>query len=315
MTVVEVLFHRDFRQFSGGHLKVWHYFNHVLSSPRHDAWAQFSANSVWDETNPWAACPERVVKPGTPPDADVLFLAGLDWLNLSPRERRRPRRPVVNLVQHVRHADRDDPRHGFLEHRALRICVSKQVQDAVVASGEVNGPVVTIPNAVDVGSVRGRSRADRDIDVLVVANKQPDVGRSITSALCATVDRVRLVDRAQPRAAFLDLLGRARVTAFLPNPTEGFYLPALEGMALGTLVVCPDCVGNRSFCLHGENCQRPLYDEASLLAATVAMLSLGAEEAEAQRARGAATAAMHDLSTERTAFLAQLERLDELELV
>ena len=36
------------------------------------------------------------------------------------------------------------------------------------------------------------------------------------------------------------------MTLFLPNQREGVYIPGLEGMALGTLVVCPDCVGNRS---------------------------------------------------------------------
>ena len=49
-------------------------------------------------------------------------------------------------------------------------------------------------------------------------------------------------------------MARARVTLYLPNRLEGFYIPALEGMALGTLVVCPDSVGNRSYCRDGENC-------------------------------------------------------------
>ena len=62
-----------------------------------------------------------------------------------------------------------------------------------------------------------------------------------------------------PRDEFLDAMRRARVTLFLPNEEEGFYLPALEGMALGTIVVCPDCVGNRSFCLPGVNAFRPDY--------------------------------------------------------
>ena len=47
-------------------------------------------------------------------------------------------------------------------------------------------------------------------------------------------------------------MARARVTVLVPNPKEGFYLPALEAMALGTIVVCPDCVGNRSFCVAGR---------------------------------------------------------------
>jgi glycosyltransferase involved in cell wall biosynthesis len=52
----------------------------------------------------------------------------------------------------------------------------------------------------------------------------------------------------------LNWINQAKITVFLPyRDIEGFYMPALEGMALGTLVVCPDCIGNRSFCLPGYN--------------------------------------------------------------
>ncbi|MGL5135262.1 MAG: hypothetical protein ACRC78_22250 [Planktothrix sp.] len=34
---------------------------------------------------------------------------------------------------------------------------------------------------------------------------------------------------------------------------------------MGTLVICPDCIGNRSFCLPGYNCFRPDYTVESLL--------------------------------------------------
>lgn len=313
MTARSVLFYRDFRQFSGGHLKVWHYFNHVLSSAAHQPWVRFTPSSSWDETNPWRACRERVVEGGSTRDADVHFLAGLDWRSLGPRERRRPRRPVVNLVQHVRHAEPGDPRYEFLSHRALRICVSKQVQDAIMATGRVNGPVVTIPNAVDVAPAPpGSQRAARDIDVLVVANKQPELGRAVRSSLPGAV---HLVDRLVPRTELLALLGRARVSVFLPNQTEGFYLPALEGMALGTLVVCPDCTGNRSFCAHDENCLRPVYEVGAIQAAAEKALALGTGAAEVMVERAAATAARHDLETERSAFLALLDHVDELGLV
>ena len=58
---------------------------------------------------------------------------------------------------------------------------------------------------------------------------------------------------------FLRHIQDARITVFLPRATEGFFLPALEGMALGTIVVCPDCIGNRSCCLPGHNDFRPNF--------------------------------------------------------
>src|SRR3977135_3980913 len=75
-----VLFHRDFRVFTGGHLKVWDYFNHVASSPTHEPRIAFSPESKWDSTNPWVHSRGYVVD-WEPEKADILFLAGIVWKN------------------------------------------------------------------------------------------------------------------------------------------------------------------------------------------------------------------------------------------
>ncbi len=98
----------------------------------------------------------------------------------------------------------------------------------------------------------------------------------------------------------------------LPNATEGFYLPALEAMALGTLVICPDCVGNRSFCIPDENCLRPTYDEPAIVAAVRAALALPAATTNAMLAAARATAQRHSIQTERAAFLAVLNDLAQI---
>jgi glycosyltransferase involved in cell wall biosynthesis len=308
-----VLFHRHFKRFKGGHLKVWDYFNHVLHSRGWRPRVEFSARTTWDATNPWYGSPPDLISHagGTDLDPDVLFLAGVDWRNLSEPERERPAVPVINLIQHVRHATPDDPRYPFLAHPAIRVCVSEEVTEAISSTGRVNGPVFTIPNGVDLGGLRAGVRPDRrDLDLLVVAGKRPDVGRRIALRLGGE-GRIRLLDEIVPRDALLELVSRARVTVFLPNPTEGFYLPALEGMVLGTGVVCPDCVGNRSFCLDGENCLRPGYDEDELVAAAVALLrDVDRRDRLVQAAH--ATAERHDLERERVAFLDILDRVDEL---
>ena len=106
-------------------------------------------------------------------------------------------------------------------------------------------------------------------------------------------------------------MSQARVTVFLPWKIEGFYIPALEGMAVGTLVVCPDIVVNRSFCIPAVNCFRPEYDEDALVVAAETALSeikgLGA-----MLDRAAETASEHDLSHERESFFGILSRLDAL---
>ena len=308
-----VLFYRDFRRFTGGHLKVWHYFNHVRSSPAHTAHVSFTRESVWDESNPWGDARDAVVDHPAGFRPDALFLAGLDWRRIRPWARRRPRRPVINLVQHVRHAEPDDPRYAFLHHRAVRICVSREVASAIEGTGRVNGPVLTIPNGLDLDALPAPSPlAGRDVDLLVVATKQRERGAVLLPRLERIGRRVHLIGDPLPRRELLAWMNRARVTLFLPRRTEGFYLPALEGMAVGTVVVCPDCVGNRSFCLPGVNALRPAYTDADVLDQAEAALALAPDEAERLVAAGSATAEQHHLGVERARFLVVLRDLPTL---
>ena len=114
------------------------------------------------------------------------------------------------------------------------------------------------------------------------------------------------------RDDFLDAIRRARVTLFLPNEEEGFYLPALEGMALRTIVVCPDCVGNRSFCLPSVNAFRPAFRFNDMVQDTEAALTLDQPAAEALRRGAAETARNHSPDLERERFHQVLANLDAL---
>ena len=140
-----------------------------------------------------------------------------------------------------------------------------------------------IPNALDAASLPAPAPlSQRDIDLLIVAYKQPALGRLLHWRLSQPGKRILLLTKAVARPRFLELVNGAKVTLFVPNRAEGFYLPALEGMALRTLVVCPDCVGNRSFCLPGDNCLRPPYRIGAIVAAVRAKcgtsLSLGGRD-------------------------------------
>jgi glycosyltransferase involved in cell wall biosynthesis len=287
----------------------------VRSSERHTALVRFTADSVWDPTNPWTAAREHVISEDDDVDFDVLFLSGIDWRGMIPiEERDEYRRPIINLVQHVWHACPNDPlnRHRFLPHKAIRICVSPQIDKAITRTGRVRGPVFMIPDGLDLDAVATMADAPaRDIDVLVAANKRPELGRAVAARLRRDGRTVELVDQPIPRWDLIRLMSRARVSVLVPNPKEGFYLPALEAMAVGTVVVCPDCIGNRSFCLPGENCFRPGYDEDAIVAAAEAALreEPGLDE---MRERARATAQAHDIADERAAFLDILDGVEEL---
>jgi hypothetical protein len=306
-----LLFYRKYRRFHGGHLKVWHYFNHVLAAPEWDARVLFDVDTSWDSSNPWTQARDRVIDSidGVKPDA--LFIAGRDWQRLEKLGLLDRGLHILNLVQHMRHAEDWSIQSRYLDRRAIRLCVSEEVAAAVVAAGS-QGPTVVIPNGIDVLAGDGQEPRARTTDLLVAGLKQPVLAAELAQRLVAPDRSLEVLTEPLPRDAFLDAMRRARVTLFLPNEEEGFYLPALEGMALGTIVVCPDCVGNRSFCLPGVNALRPVYTIDDLARDTEIALRLTAEEAEGLIAHARETAGRHTLASEREAFgrvLADLETL------
>lgn len=306
-----VLFHRDFRAFTGGHLKVWDYFNHVESSLTLQARIAFSAESKWNASNPWSQRREAVV-PWQPERADILFLAGTDWRFL-PSRQTRSQQPVLNLIQHPRHADQGSELRGFLRNRAIRICVSEEVAAAINETGEVNGPVFVIPNGIDLPSFPSvRDFAERSTDLLICGLKAPELARQAYTHFSGTNRVVRWLIEWIPRTEYLDHLARAERTLFLPRPSEGFYLPPLEGMASDTLVICPDCVGNRSFCLDGVNCFRPNYTEGEIFAAVTSAFSQEPNDRARMQDEARSTARSHSLEHERASFFEILNRVDEL---
>jgi glycosyl transferase family 1 len=306
--VRKVLFHRDFQRFQGGHLKVLHYFEHVRSSPAYEAYIRFTPSSVWDETNPWLGC-ETIVAPGEDFAADVLFLAGTDWRCLTPAQQTASSRPLVNLVQAMRFTRPVDP---FSAHRAIRICVSPELQEAVEARGAA-GPVFTVPIGLDLdGLPASRGAEQRDLDCVVLAVKDRELGAGVARRLRRAGRSVLLVQEPIARDELLAALARARVSVHLPARIEGAYLPALESMALGAAVVCPDCVGNRSFCRDRETCLVPAKNEAALASAALELLAAAPGALAPMLAAASAESGARSLLAERAGFLEILARAEEL---
>jgi len=304
-----VLFHRDFLGYTGGHQKVADYFSHLQKSAGYKVNIAFSARTVWDASNPWFPKSQQAVVPFSPAAADALFLAGLDWKEYL-RLGVDPNKPVVNLIQHVRHGDPSQNVYPFLKQKAVRICVSQQVADAI--AGKANGPVHVIANAHEVPNIVSL----KTIELLVVGGKRSALARQLGRVFQAEIPAADLcvLDQFVSREALLAKMAAARVVLLLPNETEGFYLPALEVMQLADVTVVPDCVGNRDFCQDGVNCLRPEYTfEALLLATRQALTLLGDKEVcVAMRRRAQQTVAQHSLASERAQFLKIMDNLDQV---
>lgn len=301
---LRVLFYRNYKAFSGGHLKVWDYFRHVRSSDLHRA--EICLDPASAPASPWQGDPGLVDR-YDPEGADILFLAGKDWTALAAHPGIEERIPVVNLVQGLRHARPETPHFGFLSRRATRICVSPAVAEALRATGICNGPIHVIPNGIDFDLLPGGGAAT-GADVFLGGAKQPPLARALAARLQAEGYRVDLQIDPLPRQDYLARMAGAPIAVLLPCAEEGFYLPALEAMALGRVVICPDCGGNRSFCIDGVTALMPPAAVAPL-AQAVAEASRNPGLAQALRQSAKEISKMHDIRSERAAFLDLLRHI------
>jgi glycosyltransferase involved in cell wall biosynthesis len=296
-----LLFHRDFRGYTGGHGKVWDYYRHAAAHPHWEPCIHFTHASV-EAGNPWREVSHGRMRDWRPHAYDALFLAGMDWQAWPTDD---PAIPVLNLVQHVRHADPDQALHAFLGRRAIRICVSRPVADAILATGAVRGPVHVIEAALDVPE--GLETVPKS-GIVVGAIKHPVLGVALGSALRAQGLPVRVLETPLPRADYLAALAGAEIAVLLPHPTEGFYLPALEAMALGCAVVVPDCVGNRAYLAPGHNALVPAEYRLDDLLDCVMRLQAPDVRGRLQSA-GRQTASGYSQEREAAAFHAVLDGL------
>jgi len=309
----QLLFYRDFGGLTGGHLKVWDYYNHARHAKHYQPAIYFSPTSLWDASNPWLAERATVLSGWQPEQADILFLAGLDWQMLPLAARQHSPQPIINLVQHIRHTQPHDPRYPFLQHKAIRIAVSQEVAAALEDSGVVNGAIFCNPNGIDLGVLpKPAAREARPYDILIAGLKQPQLAQQLAQLLQPLHLTVQVLTEKRPRDAFLDTLNQARITVFLPDKTEGFYLPALEGMALHTVVICPDCIANRSFCLPSHNCFRPPYQLQAVIDAVHDALAMTPLQTESLLQHAKITADEHTLVREREYFLKILQDIGQI---
>lgn len=293
-----LLFYRDYRRFSGGHLKVFDYFNHTKFSDCYVPEIFVTPNSRKDHL--WRS-EENLAERYDPAQAACLFIAGMDWNVLHPSFGVENKTPVVNFIQAVRHSFPEDPRYAFLARRATRICVSEEVAEAITQTGRCNGPVHTIPNGVDLSNFSA-APMPRDYDVFIAGLKQPSLAIALRKRLQQHGLAVDCVAEPLERAEFLQKIARARIAVTLPHAEEGFFLPALEAMILGCAVICPDCIGNRSFCVDGVTCLTPQADVEALTASVIKLTSdtcyRNVLTANAQK-----TSERFDIQRERDAFL------------
>lgn len=301
----KILFHRHYDRYSGGQQKVLDYFEHCLRHPQLAPYISWRQTSVALETTPWQEYESRIQHTFTPDDYDLVFLAGMDWQDYLPVKTRE--QTVINLIQHVRHADPNANVHPYLQEPAIRICVSEEVKQAIDSTGLVNGKTFAIPNGIDTTDLEQFDQQKIPNSVYILGLKQPELAEQLKEKL---TDRHHVICHTEhvERAEVLSAMAATEISVLLPHATEGFFLPALESMRLSQLTVVPDCVGNRSFCDAGVNCLMPKLELSDLLdSVSEAFQLIQQGEAKMFSENARKTLEKHSIERERQAFYALVE--------
>jgi len=299
----KVLFHRDYRGFQGGHLKLYDYISHVDSVD----WLQSEVfvDPASRDDHLWSNH-VHLVESYQPGAANILFIAGTDWRALNPFEGIEEQVPVVNLIQGFNHTQPKHELFTYLPRKALRICVSQEVAVAVNQTGLCNGPIHTIENGIDLSLLPSTPIHQKGI--LIAGLKNPELTKSLCDRLRQHSIEVECLTSHIPRSVYLEKLSKRLIVVTLPKKREGFYLPALEAMAMGLALVCPDCVGNRSFCRDGVTCLMPEMDLQSLEAASLRLVE-DTDLSQRLRTNALAQSRLHSIEKERGLFLSLMRRI------
>lgn len=322
-----VLFHRSWTIFnggtSGGQIKVRDAFEHFRDSDLFEPKVYFGKETEWFDNpgNVWLPYRSEAEKQWQIQKSDVLFFAGVDWRILNEEERKNPPVPILNIAQ-PRHTNPNEKRHGYLKHPAIRIAKSS-IGKKILDDFGVNGPVYLIPDAIDFDALPLPNPMP-DLDILIIGLKNEPMARSLEKRLQRKnrfkLKKWKIAIQVPPklptRLDFINLLNRCKIAVFLPldaaRGSEGFYLPALEGMRLEKLVICPYAVGNIDFCLPDITCLQPAYTEEAIYKSILQALKMPDTRKTEMITKAKTISENHNIEKERESLLALLHNADDI---
>lgn len=322
-----VIFHRSWTKYdggtSGGQIKVRDAYNHLLDSPDFEPFVYFGEETVWFDNpgNVWNDLKDKGLEKWALKEGDIVFFSGKDWKVLDLETRKNPPVPIVNIAQ-PRHIMLNDDRTGYLKHPAIRIAKSS-IGKKMLEDYGINGPIYLIPDTID-RSILPAPNPEPDLDILIIGLKYP---RLAIALLCLMKlynwrqgkqlkIKIQIPPKLPTRANFIQLLNRTKIAVFLPldakRGAEGFYLPALEGMALKKFVICPYAVGNIDFCIPNETCLQPKYQWKAIYRSIIQALNMKDSERQRIIKNAYEITANHTLDQEKESIINLLHQVDAI---
>lgn len=259
-----ISFIRHYGGYTGGHQKVRDYLSHFVAlgwtpSLYLEKRARTNAelfDGITGVTYQSEYCPE---------DSDIVFLAGMDWQSyLSGKNRDKP---VINLIQHVRHGNPEEPLFQFLKEPAIRLCVSDAVRQVI--EPYANGPC----HVIKMGHYIKPLKRTKTRDVYILANKQPDLGQDLAKWAEREGLSSLIHTSTVEHQTVIEAMASSRVTICLPHKTEGFYLPGIEAMYYSDTAVVPYCIANAEYFGRHANILMPDLNVDSITGAVLDALT------------------------------------------
>jgi hypothetical protein len=263
------------------------------------------------------------MRPGFTVGPDDLVMVSLPR-NLNLAEKRlapgmSPER-IVHIIQNTRHVNTAWLRGEgtrVLTRPGARISISQIVADTIEPWLDPRG----LHRVINLGHDAAYFRKERS-GGLRGEGPQGQVKVAHTAWKSDIGDRVEHALESDGRFTFRAIRGTASwpelrelyhwADVFLcaPGPQEGMYLPGLEAMAAGAVVVTPDVEGNMAYCRPGHNCVLVGYDRVQEYADALRRLAEAPDtEIDSLRSSGHAMTAEFSLDAERRAFAAFLDEL------
>ena len=137
---------------------------------------------------------------------------------------------------------------------------------------------IYLPNGVGINDEANKLKENKTIDILIVGNKNPDLAHQIFLKIKKDNIHVDIIDGWISKKDFQNKLAKSHISVHLPKIVEEHYIPGVEAMMLESLVIIPDCVGNRSYSKHMKTCFITEYSLDGMLIAIEYMLKLNDEE-------------------------------------
>lgn len=214
---------------------------------------------------------------------------------------------IIHIIQNVRHVTptwgRGQPLR-LLTRPMARISTNDIVHGAIAPYLDSRALHRVIPLGHDLGYFYEEREGGLHRPVRVAYTTwKSDVGDRVAASMDPKGFTFRAIREHVTWEDLRELYRWADVFLCAPNLEEGFYMPGLEAMESGALVITPDVGGNMAYCRPGENCVLVDFEDADdYVRALRDITTWPIEKIDAFRTGGRAACAPFDLDREREQF-------------